>query len=251
MEPDADLYLCDRAADPPTIRRLTEAGKPVLASVHGFPDSLHGLPAEQAQRALELATHLHFVSEAQADAFGLSESRFTIISNFTDKIDKAARTDAVGIVGYLDRPEKNAARALEAALGSKASAVHVWGPYTAAGADPRVRVHGWEADQQKIFGSFDVLISLSRNETFGRVVAQAMSAGSPCVLSNIPAFRPFSRCAGVTLVDPDDIEAAARAIDRGLRADDATREAIRRHWQDHYSLSAVEARWLSVVARLV
>jgi glycosyltransferase involved in cell wall biosynthesis len=59
-----------------------------------------------------------------------------------------------------------------------------------------------------IYNTFDVLINLSKQETFGMVVIEAMSAGLPCLLSSIPAFEQFRGCRGVRFIDETTSEQA-------------------------------------------
>jgi alpha-1,3-rhamnosyl/mannosyltransferase len=67
----------------------------------------------------------------------------------------------------------------------------------------------------KEYQQADVFALLSKYEGFGLTVLEAMACGTPVVCSNRSSLPEVAGSAGV-LVDPDDIEAAARAIARVL-----------------------------------
>ncbi len=72
-------------------------------------------------------------------------------------------------------------------------------------------------------GAVAVLVP-SRREGFGLPVLEAMAAGTPVLCADIPALREVSGDGGV-LLDPDDADAWAAAIER-LAADPAERAAL-------------------------
>ena len=112
-------------------------------------------------------------------------------------------------------------------------------------------MHTYSMDLDRIFGTFDVLLSLSLEESFGLTVIEAMSRGLPCVLSDIPAFRAFEGVRGVRVVDPDSPDDVARALDSSFEISAEDREAIRQHWQDRYSVEAVVEQWECVIGSIV
>ena len=75
---------------------------------------------------------------------------------------------SIGIAGHgeLEAQLKNRARAL--------------------GLDERVRFLGFRADLPRLLGEADVFLSSSKWEGFGLSVVEAMAAGLPVVVSNIP-----------------------------------------------------------------
>lgn len=252
---DADIYVCDRQADLGLVGKLRQAGKPVIATIHGMPDFLHGIDQGVANSIFELATHVHFVGLHQAQAFEGIVGKFSVIPNATPdiwQVSKGAslREYSVGMVGFFDREDKNLNGNLCAALGSKARQIHIWGPNSVACRDSRIVNHGWSQDKTGIFSSFDVFISLSRKETFGMVVAQALSCGKPCILSDIPAHRAYSLCPGVHLVDEGDTEQAEKLIDAAFDQATDNHGAIRKFWEDRFSDRVVESQWNELVRSL-
>jgi glycosyltransferase involved in cell wall biosynthesis len=55
------------------------------------------------------------------------------------------------------------------------------------------------------------LVSASRDEGFGIPLVEAMSLGTPVVVSDIPVFREVAGAAGA-YVDPDDVGGFVRAL---------------------------------------
>jgi glycosyltransferase involved in cell wall biosynthesis len=98
--------------------------------------------------------------------------------------------------------------------------------------------------------SFDVLISTSQFETFGLVVVEALSAGIPCVLSDIPVFRSlFSGCEGVIILSGND-EQDVRSINKLLEQAPVLKNSIIGFWKNNFSNETVKAAWLDTIQRL-
>lgn len=172
---------------------------------------------------------------------------------------------AVGLVASLAARWKKhalfvrAAAAVPRALGAR---FHLFGDDpSAAGRDPysegihalvaelgladRFVFEGHVADPELRLGGLDVLVQASEQESFGRVVVEAMAAGLPVVATRGGGSAEIV-VDGVTglLVPPDDPLAMARALER-LAADPALRLALgaagRERARSVYSLEACVA----------
>lgn len=119
---------------------------------------------------------------------------------------------------------------------------------------PRARLvfHGGASDAEyaaALHGA-TALVSASRDEGFGIPLVEAMSVGTPVVVSDIPVFREVGGDAGA-YVTPDDVDgfvAAIRALDDpAVRAGrgDAARERAR-----HYTWAASARTLLDLLERL-
>jgi len=78
-----------------------------------------------------------------------------------------------------------------------------------------VRHLGYVSDREAIYAGARLLVVPSRDEGFGIPVLEAMSAGVPVVAANRGALPEVLGDAGL-LVDPDDVNGLAQAIDRML-----------------------------------
>lgn len=72
------------------------------------------------------------------------------------------------------------------------------------------------ADLAELFAGADCLVYPSRHETFGLVLAEAMSAGLPVIAPDRTAPPEFVDESSGLLVPPDDVDAIADAIDQVL-----------------------------------
>ncbi|AVT29293.1 hypothetical protein C6361_07080 [Plantactinospora sp. BC1] len=70
---------------------------------------------------------------------------------------------------------------------------------------------------QALYRRAGAVVSLSASEGFGFPPLEALAAGAPVVAADIPTYRELLGAAA-RLVDPDDVEATARAIDESLAA---------------------------------
>lgn len=81
-----------------------------------------------------------------------------------------------------------------------------------------VRHVGYVPDREEIYAGARLLVMPSRDEGFGIPVLEAMSAGVPVIASNRGALPEVLGDAGL-LIDPDDVNGFAAAIDRMLTDD--------------------------------
>jgi len=182
------------------------------------------------------------VSEENADyctsRLGLDRARITVIPNAVDlqtfqprdraqmrvKHGLPADEPIVAFVGYfIDR--KGPLRVAEA-LSRTASVKGVFigdGPEVPrgdrvlhAGRVPHAEVPEW-------LGAADLFVLPTRAEGSPNAVLEAMACGLPVVTSDVPALRECVDPEQGVLVDPDDVEGLARAIERILGDEDLRR----------------------------
>jgi len=239
-----DIYICDVSIDHKILKDLKENKKIVIVSCHGLPRELHGLDPNYVFKSLCLANYVHFVSEYQKRTFNLKQLSSVVIPNFTFPIKKKKKTKNVGLIGRHFDPNKNSMQALMLALKSKASEIHLWGDKSFNYKHKRVKIHGWTSDKEKIYNSFDILLSLSKKETFGMTVIEAMSCGIPAILSDIPPFLQFQDCPGVRLLSFSEINKVPQLINYFLEQNQQLSQDIISYWRKKYSPEAVLNKWL-------
>ena len=240
---DADLFISDATSDKKILKNIKVMNKSVIVSCHSLPYSGHGLKPEDIKSMLKTANKVHFVSQVQQDSFKLENNKYIVIPNTTKAIKKTNYTYNVGIVGNLNNDNKNADESVSIAMDSVAEEIHLWYIDQNRWQDQRVVIHSWESDKQRIYNSFDVMVFMSKSETFGLVVIEAMSAGIPCLLSAIPAFEQFSSCPGVKIIDTSNRHLAADFVNDFLRNKERLRPEIIRWWQKRYDRDSVGILW--------
>jgi len=240
---EVDFFICDASVSHDILSEIKRWKKLAIVTCHGFPRSAHGLSFSYLRKTLELADCVHFVSEYQRQMFKFPLQQSVVIPNFTYKICKTINTDNIGLVGRHSDPKKNSRIAVELALKSRAPYICVWGDNSFCYNNPRVKIHGWTKNRKKIYNSFDVLLSLSKEETFGMVVIEAMSCGIPCVLSDIPAFRGFQDNPGVKLVSFDKLHDVPYMLNEFLLKKDELKNDIIKYWEKYYSQKSVNVKW--------
>jgi len=104
----------------------------------------------------------------------------------------------------------------------------------------RVIFTGFRTDIPDVMASLDVLVSASWAEPFGRVIIEAMAAGTP-VIATMAGGAPEIVQDGITgvLVPPRTPQAIAKAVLSMLQNDEMRQEmgrAGRRRAQEHFSL---------------
>jgi len=81
-------------------------------------------------------------------------------------------------------------------------------------AGPGVTFTGYRPDAKPLFQAFDLFVSPSRSEPFGRVIIEALDAGVPVIASEALGPRDIARRFPVELVPVDDVPALAQALRR-------------------------------------
>jgi glycosyltransferase involved in cell wall biosynthesis len=154
----------------------------------------------------------------------------------------------VGVVGNLQAARKNISEAIDIALESQADCIHLWGDAEYSRAHHhRIKVHRWTSNKRVIYDTFDVLVNLSKQETFGMVVIEAMSAGLPCLLSSIPAFEQFRGCPGVRFIDEANREQAPQIVNELLQVKAVLKADIIAFWNSNFSEAAVADEWRMLI----
>jgi phosphatidyl-myo-inositol alpha-mannosyltransferase len=96
-----------------------------------------------------------------------------------------------------------------------------------------VLFRGRVLDVRVAYRETDIVLCPSREESFGRIAAEAMMNGIPVVASDIPAYRDLIGESGAGLLFPlDDPAAAAEAIHR-LVDDEGLRERLGERGREH------------------
>ena len=245
----SDVFVCDIACPHAFMRSVKNAGKRLVITAHGKLHSAHGMDVEHVVQSLALADHIHLVSEAQIESYGLEAGRYSVIANNTTPIQKTRRGRNVGTIGNLDDPNKNAAATVAIGEASEAKSIQLWGTQNHDWGSGRVEAHGWESDKGRIYDSIDVLVFMSKEENCPMAVLESLSAGIPCVLSDIVAHRAFHDCPGVALVDPNDPFSAAQHVNTFLNTADELRDQIHTYWQENFSNETIRALWEQRILR--
>lgn len=243
-EKEFSLYICDGHMGLPFFSWLAEREKKSLLTIHGV------LRKENKLEKVYLASKSHLVGEVQFMHHEVDKSRYFVIPNYCEKISKRRYTNNVGIVGRLDDPNKNVSAALTIARLSDASEIHLWGGVDTHSPDSRENFHAWSRDKNRIYDSFDVLISMSKEESMGLTVIEAMSCGIPCVLSDIPGFQIYKNCPGVALVPLGDLDMAIQQVNRFLKTQPEIQAGLVEYWEKHYSQGAVAKKWFREIEAL-
>ena len=94
----------------------------------------------------------------------------------------------------------------------------------------------------------DLFISTSRGEGLPLAVMEAMACGCPVILSDIPPHREIAEGADfIPIINPDDVAAFAREIDRFKSMPVCDRESIgskcRRLVEERYSMNGMHERY--------
>ena len=158
------------------------------------------------------------------------------------------------VVGSVE-PRKNPLAILEAlaaapdlprvVFAGPLAGTDLWGEAQRLGVKDRVRLVGWVEDRElvRLYRSATALVFPSRYEGFGLPVIEAFACDTPVVASTAPAVREVAGDAAL-LVDPDDVDGLANAIQRVI-ADEALRAELRtrgrKRLEERYSPQAVRA----------
>lgn len=255
------LVFVDIEQENRVVEKLLDNHKQVILTCHALPMLSHSVSQPNLVRNLELATHIHFVSMYQSSEFirhypdiGI-ESKSFVIANYTGLSAKVTSTKNIGIVGHLNREPKNGLRAIQLAQQSNAHLIQCWGSDTIHGLDDlhsysKLRLNGWTDSILKMHRSFDVLLSTSRFETFGLVVVEALSAGIPCVLSDIPVYRElYSGCRGIRFLTGND-QQDVLSINQLLDQAQSLKKGIIQFWRINFSNQVIKSAWLDKLTDL-
>ena len=107
-------------------------------------------------------------------------------------------------------------------------------------AGPRVSFAGFRADAKDLCQAFDLFVSPSRREPFGRVIVEALDAGTPVIASDALGPRDIARRFPIEIVPRDDVGALAAAL----------RQAATRP-RERLSLDLAEFDVRSIAARML
>ena len=245
-----DIYFFDLSASVARVRTIKSANKLCILTIHGLRNTAHSLSSKHIDEMLSLADKVHFVGQVQQNSYHLNEEHYFIIPNSANSVNKNKSTNNIGVVGNLDIPQKNAALSVKVGLNSHCEKIHLWSTGKEFSINPRVIHHEWENNRKIIFDSFDVLVFLSQHETFGLVVAEALSAGIPCVLSAIEGFEQFNDCPGVVLIKDNEMDDAHHHINRLLIEKNNLQSTIKAFYQQHFSPEIIDSLWCAKILEL-
>lgn len=247
------LIICDRAAALQSVNKSI----PLICSVHGFNHTAHKIDSSIANRNINVASVVHFVSEFQRSDFLNEYRNCAVIPNYTNRIALSSNTRDniadIGLVGMMTNENKNIKRMLGVLSNLTTNSSVIWGTIPQDTVlTSKIKFKGFSTDKQEIFGSFKTFLSLSKEETFGVAVIQALSCGIPCVLSNIPAHRQHKDCIGVFLVDENNLEECLDAINNALEMAESntTRNNIIQYWEKRFSKDIVAQQWNHLIQKL-
>ena len=88
-------------------------------------------------------------------------------------------------------------------------------------------------DVRAAYQETDIVLCPSREESFGRIAAEAMMNGIPVVASDIPAYRELIGGSGAGLLFPLDDPGAAAAAIRRLADDESLRHQVGERGRQH------------------
>jgi glycosyltransferase involved in cell wall biosynthesis len=81
-------------------------------------------------------------------------------------------------------------------------------------AGPNVLLTGFRPDAKDIYQVFDLFVSPSRSEPFGRVIVEALDAGTPVTATDVQGPRDIAQRYPIELVPEGDVPAMAEALRR-------------------------------------
>lgn len=79
-------------------------------------------------------------------------------------------------------------------------------------AGPNVVLAGFRQDAKDLYQAFDLFVSPSRTEPFGRVIVEALDAGTPVIATDALGPRDIARRFPIELVPLEDVDALAAAL---------------------------------------
>lgn len=263
----------------------------VLSTEHSLmDDSIENRPLTEPLRRLylalnRLATRTVAVSTATADRlvrWGVRADSITVIDNGIDfarlapsaeargavraELGIGADVEVIGAVGRLE-PVKRFRQLLDAVAptlerGRRELVIVGDGPLRAAlrqqaaalGVADRVHLTGPRADVPALLGAMDVLVSPSRDETFGMAVLEGIGAGLPVVHAECPALdalaAPVPGAFPIgTRDDAAEPAAIAAAVEAALRCSPGRRLPVPAAVLEAYDIERTTARLDALVDR--
>jgi phosphatidyl-myo-inositol alpha-mannosyltransferase len=144
---------------------------------------------------------------------------FDLLADIYDRLDR----DDVGLDLYVAPPDPH----LPLELRPPWEALH------AISQERDVVFRGRVTDVSTAFGRSDIVLCPSRQESFGRIAAEAMMNGLPVVASDIPAYRELVGDPGGGLLFPVGDAAAAAALVSRLAGDPELRREVGERGRAH------------------
>ena len=236
------------------------AGVPLIISTEHslMDDTIEGRPRsaslQRLYQALErLSHHTIAVSARTAERlvdWRIGARRITVVDNGIDfealtyspndrrevrqELSVPASTIVIGAVGRLD-PVKRIDQVIRAAAPRLRAGGHVLliagaghlqadlqGLAAELGVESNVRWVGARSDVPRLLSAMDVLVSASRDETFGMAVIEALGSGLPVVFAECPALEnlserpPWAVQTAASDAGPAEVDALSTALDSVL-----------------------------------
>lgn len=139
-----------------------------------------------------------------------------------------------------------------AVFGRKEENVRLEAQLRAAAACPplagRLHLLGWRRDARAVLAQATVLVHTARQEPLGRVLIEALAAGTPVVATRVGGTPEVLGPCGV-LVEANDTAACAHALTE-LLANEEKRAALRREGRARWEALFAPARMLATVCAL-
>ena len=250
-----DYCVTESGISPEDLDAIRRGGSIVILTMHGAPtladgSKNHGYSDQLVDRMLGLVDSVQYISDAQLPFFKGQTVHRRRVPNYVEQVKAHAPGRVAGIVCDTTLPHKNAALSVKMASRSDAERVQVWGKSSGQTDTERVTWNGFATDKARIYGSFDVLVHLSKLECQPLVVLEAISAGIPCVLAPIPAYAHLQGLDGIYLVDLQDEDAIVEAVNAALNCGFAVREGLSAFWERHHSPRAIRDEWTHYLQEL-
>lgn len=244
-----DLIIVDDTTDASTIKQLSDTYQcPVVVSCHCLLNHCHGRKPSDLLETLEAADYIHFVDTCQLADFQQYKDKATIIPNRVEQVVKTQFQNNLGSVGNFNEKRKNLIGVLRTYERTNANHLFIFNYNRIVECAKPVTINRrWISKKEDIYNNIDIFVFLSTHETFGLVVAEALSAGIPCVISNIAAFQHYKRCEAVKLVDHENVQDAAQKINEILESKEKYNDIATQFWEDNYSDAVISKKWNSFV----
>ncbi len=243
-----DVIICHRFKPVSLLLKISNwVGRPLCISVvHSFSDYRPGSRRRLIKKSISDKWHFVAVSDALKSYLidlksGFNENNTHAITNAIDvqkinslQLDKVAARQfldippaavIIGSIGrlvpikgqiYLVRAFAKIARDFPDAhlviIGSGREFSNLHNEASLLGVSPRVHLLGHKDVAVKYLKAFDIWAMPSLSEGLGLALLEGMSAGLPCVASDIPAMRPLIDASGGIACKPGDVNELAEAL---------------------------------------